>query len=100
MAKVDPQEIVRFLNERWSGLKVCPVCQNNNWNIPDKLVEVREYSPGKLVIGSPVYPLIPLTCTVCGNTILFNAIVAGILEKPKPDTPEESEASKREGEQK
>ena len=77
------ERIAAFLNEKWQGQKNCPICQNNKWEISDKPAELREYAEGGLVVGGPVYPLIILTCRVCGNTLLFNAIVMDVIEKEK-----------------
>ena len=67
------------------GKKVCPICQNNDWDLSTKLVEVRQFNEGSLIVGGPVYPLFSVTCKVCGYTLLFNAIVAGFIEKPKKE---------------
>jgi len=84
--KIDVQKIVDWLNRQWQGPKVCPICKNNNWSISEKLLELREFHGGGLVVGGPVYPLISITCKVCGHTLLFNAIVAGLLTPKQEDT--------------
>ena len=86
------ERIAAFLNEKWQGRKNCPICQNNKWEISDKPAELREYSQGGLVVGGPVYPLVVLTCRVCGHTLLFNAIVMDVVEKEKSE-PSKSEVS-------
>lgn len=80
------EKAVAWLNRNWKGSKQCPVCQNNDWNVGGKPIELREFHGGDLVVGSPVYPVLLLTCKVCGNILLFNAIVAGLVVPKQPDT--------------
>jgi hypothetical protein len=60
----------------------CAVCKQSHWNISDTIFELREFQSGNLVIGgsSPIYPVVPMTCAGCGNTVFLNAIIMGILE--------------------
>ena len=78
------EDVVAWLNQHWKNT-ICPICQSNNWSISDTPVEIRPYTGGGMVIGGPVYPLFSLTCNKCGNTLLFNAIVAGLI--PREGTP-------------
>lgn len=71
-----------WLNDRWQGQKTCPVCSNNKWQLGG-LVELRPYTGGGLVIGGGVFPTLQVICENCGNTLLFNALVAGLLP-PEP----------------
>jgi hypothetical protein len=86
-----PEQIAKFLNEKWKGQKLCPVCQSNKWGVSDKPVELREFTPGAFVVGGPVYPLVSVTCNVCGHTLLFNAIVMGVVDRDTT-TPSEQPA--------
>jgi len=85
---IENKKSLAWLNDKWQGLKICPVCKNNNWNVSERPVELREFHGGGLTIGGPIYPLLAVTCQVCGNTILFNAIVAGLVSPEKPNPPE------------
>jgi len=95
--RIDADRIEEWLNQQWQGVKQCPICNNNRWGIGEKPVEVREFHGGGLLVSGPVYPLIAITCGVCGYTLLFNAIVTGLLEPqqdpsispPKPPKTEE-----------
>jgi hypothetical protein len=91
------ERVAAFLDEHWRGAKNCPVCESNKWAISDKAAELREFSQGGFIVGGPVYPLIVLTCGVCGHTLLFNAIKLGVVsaEPQAPAVPEEKPGPKR-----
>ena len=63
---------------------ICPVCGNGNWSISDAVFELREFQGGNLVIGgqSGVFPVVPLVCDQCGNTLFLNAITLGVVSSP------------------
>ncbi|MBI2175021.1 MAG: hypothetical protein HYU33_07475 [Candidatus Omnitrophica bacterium] len=82
MANFDSQALIKYLNEKWAGRK-CAQCGVGNWQIQDSLFELRQFSGGGLVVGGPLIPVVPVTCANCGNTVLVNAILAGVLPKPE-----------------
>ena len=97
MDKIDFDTFINSLNKMWQD-KQCPICKNNNWAVGDKLAELREFHQGGLTIGGQVYPLVTLTCNVCGYTLLFNAMRAGLVNPKMNDatSPVESVQSKSE----
>lgn len=81
MRKVSGEQIISFLNEKWSGAR-CPLCGNAGWSVMDKCFELREFNDGNIVIGganNSIIPVIPVTCKKCGNTVFINALVTGLL---------------------
>lgn len=79
MGKVNSERLISFLNEKWSGAR-CPLCGNTAWSVTDKCFELREYNDGNLVIGGgSIMPVIPVTCSKCGNTVFINALTTGLL---------------------
>lgn len=79
---VDAEKLINHLNEKWKN-HPCPMCAANSWSLSDKVFELREYHGGNIVLGSgPIYPVMPVTCTNCGNTVMINAIISGAIEKP------------------
>lgn len=83
MQKATGTEIINFLNSKWNGTP-CTMCHGREWNVTDKLFELREFNNGDLIIGGPnsaITPLIPVTCKNCGNTILINALTTGLLKE-------------------
>jgi hypothetical protein len=81
MAKYDSQKLLAHLNSKWAG-RPCAQCGVANWQVQDSVFELREFNAGSLVVGGPVLPLIPVICANCGNTILVNALVAQVIERP------------------
>ena len=101
--RIDTDKVMDWLNRQWQGPKLCPICNNNRWGIGGRPVQVSEFSEAGPMAEDMVYPLIAVTCGVCGYTLLFNAIVTGLVEAkrrqntPPPDT-EESEKQEEEHE--
>lgn len=81
------EKIIHWLNEKWRGSKFCPICGSSNWAVGEILGEIREFKGGALVLPGQLFPLVVVTCQTCGNTVLLNAIVAGIVKAPPPQAP-------------
>lgn len=73
-------DVIDWLKNIWVGDKKCTVCKNVSWDISPKFAELREYHQGEVVTGEKVYPLLIVTCKVCGYTHLINAIIAGLID--------------------
>lgn len=81
--KIDNDKIIAHLNSKWEG-RNCQMCETGKWSVSDSIFELREYNQGNMVIGSgPIIPIVPVICENCGNTILVNAIKAGLIEPNK-----------------
>jgi hypothetical protein len=87
MAKIDAKKLIQHLTTKWHG-RTCPICTVGSWNVQDSSFELREFNGGNMVIGGPIIPVVPVICSNCGNTVLINAIMAGLVEA---DTPKPSE---------
>ena len=85
LSKEQSDKFLEWLNTKWQGMKKCSVCENNSWNISDRVFEMREFHSGTIVFGGILQPVIPVTCVNCGNTIYFNAIQAGIVKQKEKD---------------
>jgi len=86
MAKFDGNKAIEHLRAKWSG-RPCLMCGDGNWNVQDSIYQLLEFNHGGLVIGGPVIPIIPVVCSNCGNTLLVNAITAGIVTPPSGGKP-------------
>jgi hypothetical protein len=88
--EAERERLRHWLEEHWGteeGKGACPMCGTNSWTLGDA-AELRAYEEGVLHIGGRVYPVMPVVCVNCGNTVLINAILAGVLQ---PDTEPESD---------
>lgn len=84
MERLDTQKIIKHLNAKW-GKRKCPMCGAETWRISDNTYELREFKKGALVAGGTIVPLILITCSNCGNSVLVNAIVANIVKPEEGD---------------
>ena len=89
-----------WIDEKWTRSKACPICGNSDWAVYTAY-ELREYEEGDFVlgVGNQIVPVIPVSCTQCGYTHLFNAFVAGAISRdqstaspPVPDLEEEGDS--------
>ena len=78
--KVDVKKVNAWLDEHWKGKRACPVCDNNQWGLGGEIAEIRTFHGGAVLGAGGVYPLISVNCETCGYTMLFNALVVGLLE--------------------
>ena len=86
MSDLDSKKLIAHLSNKWSGRR-CPLCNTGNWNVSDKVYELREFHGGGLVIGgTPIVPVVPVTCDNCGNTVLVNTIVAGLTPQEQGES--------------
>ena len=81
--KLDLEKAETWLNEHWKGDRVCPICGNTHWWGSDQAMEIRSFDEGRVGGSGIVVPLLAITCSTCGNTLFFNAILAGLVEQPE-----------------
>lgn len=81
MKKIDDNKILGFLKEKWHGAG-CPVCGSLKWGVSSKVFELREFDDGNINMRNvAIFPVIPVTCSNCGNTILISALTSGLMEE-------------------
>ncbi len=74
------QKAIKWLDDHWpEDRRKCPIDQNTDWNITD-IVQFNRFTPGSVLRGE-VYPAIQVICTTCGYTLLFSAVLAGIVKR-------------------
>lgn len=74
---------IEYLQRKW-GSAGCPMCGGNEWNVSEKIFELREFSAGKRMVGESngaILPVVPVICNNCGNTMFINALFIGLLEE-------------------
>ena len=67
------------------------MCGTKQWSIGD-VAEVRLFTGGGLMVGGGVYPVVPVMCDHCGNTLFVNAIRSGVVPQEPPKSAEEAPA--------
>lgn len=80
MSKIDSEKVIKHLQEKWKGAR-CSMCGEGSWAVQDSAFQMTEFSHGGLAIGGPVIPVVPVMCSNCGNTVLINAILAGVVKQ-------------------
>lgn len=87
------KQINDWLTAKWSAKKQCPMCGHVAWSAgpTPTLLPRGANDSGDMVIGGG-YPCVVVTCTNCGNTVLVNAIVAGV-RNPSPSPAAQSESA-------
>jgi len=70
-------KVVEWINQKIPGLQ-CECCHQRQWTVSEDITTPVIFA-GSFNLGGQAYPHVLLTCTVCGNTKLFNAVVMGLL---------------------
>ena len=81
--KIESEKAQEWFNKNWQGSKLCPICENKQWQLVEEFVEIRNYNPNPDGQAG-VYPSALIVCVNCGNTLIINAIVAGFAQLNKP----------------
>lgn len=86
------KQIKAWITSHCSGALVCPVCSMQHWSLPTHLVRTMKFlQSGGIQLGGETHPLVLLTCATCGNTLAFNAIRMGLVQRPVTQEEEEEE---------
>ena len=66
------KELKEYLTKLKDANWKCSICGKNAWILPKRVFQLNEFLP-KNISEEVCIPLITITCSQCGNTILFNA---------------------------
>ena len=66
------------LREVWPAPGECPCCTQNEW-VMSGIVEVRDYFCAPTDPTVKAVPLLVVSCRKCGRTLMFNAVVLGLV---------------------
>jgi hypothetical protein len=69
------ERALAWLKEKWGDDHPCPHCRTNVWNVGAKLVELNPWG------STSVLPMLQVTCANCGNVVLIDAVLAGLIER-------------------
>ena len=76
--KVKKENLDEFIKKM--KIPQCPLCGNPNWTITDTIFQIPEYAPDIVSKKTSAFPIIPLTCTKCGNTYFINVLAAKLFD--------------------
>jgi hypothetical protein len=72
-------KIEAWLVSKWGASKPCVQCGNPAMAVgPSPAVIINQTTTGTINFGG-VYPSIAIICRNCGNTVMVNAILAGVV---------------------
>jgi len=64
-------------------LKPCSCCHKMDWTISDTIYELREFFGGSFTqstLSGRSFPVVPIICSNCGNTLFLSAVSLGIIK--------------------
>jgi hypothetical protein len=85
--QLEPDEkeaVIRWLAAHWT-IQTCPFHGPTTWEVGDVTATMPFMGKGGGAAGSgawpggPAYPLIVVTCQICGYTVFVNAFTVGIV---------------------
>jgi hypothetical protein len=72
------QKIVEHLKRKWT-VQTCPMCKQNNWEIHGQVTLSLTAATGRATGAGQALPCAVVICQVCGNSVIVNLVVAGIV---------------------
>jgi hypothetical protein len=73
------ENLLNWIKTHWLPNAKCPMCDHSQWGVNDAVFEMREFFQGNMVIGGKIIPVVPISCSHCGNTIFLNALQIGLI---------------------
>jgi hypothetical protein len=77
------EELKRVIEhlQKWATAE-CAICRHDDWAVSSAVFVLPEYRSPKVPVYSgagTVFPVIPLTCKICGYVLFVSAIAAGVV---------------------
>ncbi len=76
--QVDLMVANEWLISHWPAHRPCPLCDHEEWRIGPSVVQVPTSALGSQT-PPRINPCVAVVCGHCGNTVLLNAIIIGLL---------------------
>jgi predicted nucleic-acid-binding Zn-ribbon protein len=90
----EKKTVKSWIEGKWTQESAdCPICGRNDWNIGEHVAEMPALGKTMVAAKRATYPHVALVCLNCGHTLLFNAVVIGIVPRQsqkQSDAEEES----------
>ncbi len=89
LTDAEKQAIIKWMleHEKQGMPPHCAFCRTNKWTVGDHIIDSPVRIPGSVVLGGTVYSHVMLICSHCGFTMMFNAVVMGILAQEEKADP-------------
>jgi hypothetical protein len=76
---LNKEKLVSSINNIWIN-KSCLLCGRSNWSVGD-LLTLNEVAESGVKIGGNLFPVVPVVCNSCGNTIFINPVVNNCIDE-------------------
>lgn len=80
--QVDLAPANEWLISRWPAHRPCPLCNHEEWRIGPSFAQIPTSALG-LYTPPRITPCVAVVCGHCGNTVLLNALIMGLLPEEK-----------------
>jgi hypothetical protein len=83
--KPDFQKVKAFVDEKWQGSVVCPICKTTQWSIYAQLVNAPVWKK------DTVLPMVRIYCNNCSYSMFLSAVTAKALPPDPPKSESEGD---------
>lgn len=84
LSKEAQEEIIAKITAKVGALKPCSFCGGGPWELANAYTQVSLTDDLRsIVIGGQMIPAVVVNCRNCGNTVLLNMILLGLIP-PEP----------------
>jgi hypothetical protein len=81
------QQAITWLNQHWLEPRMCPICHTRIWAVNDPIIVDVYSGPERRLLGGPAYVFVPVACSTCAYTMMFNAVQMGLIPGDNPPSP-------------
>lgn len=93
LTTIEKLKAQQWIESKLVGDLQCQICKRKSWALLEHVVSLKVHTPGIMISGGMVeYPQLQLCCDNCGNTLLVNAVKAGVVQSELDATPEKEES--------
>jgi hypothetical protein len=71
------ERIIQHLKGSWT-VQACPMCKKSNWEVHGPITLSLGVSDNSVGLGQNL-PCAAIVCQSCGNSLIINLVVAGIM---------------------
>ena len=80
------EKTANHLREKWGSVRPCPMCGGQQWFIDSKVMGLVNLDDNGNINLASVFPVVPVSCSKCHNTVLISGIFSGIVpSQPEPE---------------